>query len=70
MIYHFLLKSFVNENVYERLCAIGAEKHPFIYSFNLCHSAICLRGELQTSFQWFFAEPVQRGPPNSSRPIT
>lgn len=41
-----------------------------IHSCNLCHSAICLRGELHTSFQWFWAAPAHRGPPNSSRPIT
>lgn len=42
----------------------------FVYSRSLCQSAICRRGELQTSFQWFNAEPVLRGPPSSSLPIT
>lgn len=27
------------------------------YSRSLCQSAICRRGELHTSFQWFTAEP-------------
>lgn len=40
------------------------------YSLNLCQSAICLCGELQTSLQWFRAESWQSAPPNSSRPIT
>lgn len=40
------------------------------YSRNLCHSAICLRGELHTSFQWWRAEPVHLEPPSSRRPIT
>lgn len=43
--------------------------HKF-YSRSLCQSAICRRGLLQTSFQWFNAEPVLRGPPNSNRPMT
>lgn len=42
----------------------------FYYSRSLCQSAICRRGELQTSFQWFNAEPLLRGPPSSSRPMT
>lgn len=41
-----------------------------VYSRSLCQSAICRRGELQTSFQWFKAEPLLRGPPNSNRPMT
>lgn len=40
------------------------------YSRSLCQSAICLRGELQTSFQWCKADPVHFDPPNSSLPIT
>lgn len=39
------------------------------YSFSLCHSAICLRGALQTSFQCCWAGPPHRGP-SSSLPIT
>lgn len=41
-----------------------------VYSTNLCHSAICRRGELHTSFQWFNAVPPHLGPPISNRPIT
>jgi hypothetical protein len=41
-----------------------------IYSLSLCQSAICRRGELHTSFQWFKADPVDFGPPSSRRPIT
>lgn len=41
-----------------------------VYSRSLCQSAICRRGELHTSFQWFNAEPLLRGPPSSSRPMT
>lgn len=40
------------------------------YSTSLCHSAICRRGELHTSFQWFNADPPHLGPPISNRPIT
>lgn len=40
-----------------------------LHSRNLCQSAICRRGELHTSFQWFKAEPVLRGP-SSKRPMT
>lgn len=42
----------------------------WVYSLSLCHSAICRRGELHTSFQWFCAVPMHRGPPNSNRPMT
>lgn len=41
-----------------------------VYSRSLCQSAICRRGELQTSFQWFKADPVLRGPPSSNLPMT
>lgn len=41
-----------------------------IYSRNLCHSAIWRRCDrVQTSFQWFKAEPVLLGP-SSSLPMT
>lgn len=43
---------------------------PLAYSRSLCQSAICRRGELHTSFQWLSAEPLLRGPPSSSRPMT
>lgn len=41
-----------------------------VYSRSLCQSAICRRGEFITSFQWFNAEPLLRGPPSSNRPMT
>lgn len=36
----------------------------------MCHSAICLRGEVSTSFQWCKAVPSHLSPPKTSLPIT
>lgn len=52
------------------VCTSSRNTLHLIYSTNLCHSAICRRGELHTSFQWFNADPPHLGPPISNRPIT
>lgn len=48
----------------------GGEQRGHGYSLSLCQSAICLLGELHTSFQWLRADPVLFEPPNSRRPMT
>lgn len=72
-IHLYLFFLYLNKHKYHHLHQFHLKYiHKFIlfpYSFNLCQSAICLRGELHTSFQWFNAEPVAFGP-SSRRPMT